>query len=53
MLRGVTGAFMDLLYGEDYPDGLFAFSAQEPLCRVKGDPYCEFVARKSSDKFIS
>lgn len=48
MLRGVAGAFMDLLYGDDYPDGLFTFSAEEPLCRVKGDPYCEFVARRSS-----
>lgn len=48
MLRGVAGAFMDLLYGGDYPDGLFNFSAEEPLCRVKGDPYCEFIARRSS-----
>lgn len=47
MLRGVAGAFMDLLYGEDYPEGLFTFSAQEPLCRTKGDPYCEFIARRS------
>ena len=49
MLRGVAGAFMDLLYGDDYPDGCFDYSAQEPFCRAKGDPYCEFVARKSSD----
>ena len=48
MLRGVTGAFMDLLYGEDYPNGCFDFSAEEPRCRAKGDPYCEFIARKSS-----
>ena len=47
MLRGVTAAFMDLIYGDDYPDGCFAFSAEETLCRAKGDPYCEFVARKS------
>ncbi len=47
MLRGVTAAFMDLIYGDDYPDGCFDFSAEEPLCRAKGDPYCEFVARKS------
>jgi predicted hydrocarbon binding protein len=46
MLRGVTAAFMDLLYGEDYPEGCFAFSAQETLCRAKGDPYCEFLAEK-------
>jgi hypothetical protein len=51
MLRGVAGAFMDLLYGEDYPDGLFTFTAEEPLCRVKGDPYCEFIARRSSKRF--
>lgn len=47
MLRGVTAAFMDLIYGADYPDGCFDFTAEEPLCRAKGDPYCEFVARKS------
>ncbi len=48
MLRGVTGAFMDLIYGDDYPDGCFTFIADEPLCHAKGDPYCEFIARKSS-----
>ncbi len=47
MLRGVTGAFMDLLYGEDYPDGCLSFLAEEKHCRAKGDSYCEFVARKS------
>jgi predicted hydrocarbon binding protein len=50
MLRGVTAAFMDLIYGGDYPDGCFDFTAEEPLCRAKGDPYCEFVARKSLNK---
>ncbi len=50
MLRGVAGAFMDLLYGEDYPDGCFDFSAEETLCKAKGDPYCEFIVRKSSAK---
>ncbi|MCG2775708.1 MAG: hypothetical protein L6406_08515 [Desulfobacterales bacterium] len=52
MLRGVTGAFMDLLYGEDYPDGCFNFMAEEPFCRAKGDLYCEFIARRSSDQRI-
>ena len=47
MLRGVAGAFMDLIYGEAYPDGCFTFLATEPHCRAKGDPFCEFVARKS------
>ena len=49
MLRGVTAAFMDLVYGGDYPDSCFAFAAQEPSCRVKGDSYCEFIARRSSN----
>ena len=53
MLRGVTAAFMDLIYGDDYPDGCFEFEAQEPLCRAKGDPYCEFVARRSSGQISS
>ncbi len=50
MLRGVTGAFMDLLYGEDYPDGCFSFLAEERRCRAKEDGYCEFIARKSPRK---
>lgn len=45
MLRGVTAAFMDLLYGDDYPNGCFTFQAREHKCRAKGDPYCEFIAR--------
>lgn len=49
MLRGVTAAFMDLVYSGDYPHGCFSFAAQEPHCRVKGDPYCEFIAQRSSD----
>ena len=48
MLRGVAGAFMDLIYGSDYPDGLYAFSADESHCRARGDTYCEFLVRKSS-----
>lgn len=47
MLRGVAGAFMDLIYGDNYPEGCFTYSASEPYCRAKGDPYCEFVAQKS------
>ncbi len=46
MLRGVTAAFMDLLYGGIYPEGLFTFSAEELCCRAKGDRCCEFLARK-------
>jgi hypothetical protein len=47
MLRGVAGAFMDLVYGEAYPEGCFSFAAKEPFCRAMGDSYCEFIARKS------
>jgi len=53
MLRGVAGAFMDLLYGTDYPDGCFTFLAEETCCRAKGDSNCEFVARRSSHKHTS
>ncbi len=47
MLRGVTGAFMDLIYGSDYPEGLYDFSVTETHCCAKGDAHCEFIARKS------
>lgn len=53
MLRGVTAAFMDLIYGAQYPDGCFDFVAEEPLCRAKGDPFCEFVAGKPSHQDIA
>ena len=46
MLSGVAGAFMDLLYGEPYPDGCFTFTADEHSCRTKGDSYCEFIVRR-------
>ena len=48
MLRGVAAAFMDLVYGGEYPDGCFQYSAIESYCQAKGDPYCEFVARKAA-----
>lgn len=51
MLRGVSGAFMDLIYGKEYPEGLFNFTAQEPLCRAKGDTYCEFLVTKSPNSY--
>ncbi len=48
MLRGVTAAFMDLVYGGDYPDSCFQYTAIEPRCQAIGDPHCEFVARKAA-----
>jgi len=47
MLRGVTAALMDLVYGDGYPDGCFQYAAVETQCQVKGAPYCEFIARKA------
>jgi len=47
MLSGVAGAFMDLLYGDAYPDGCFTFIADERSCRAKGNSYCEFIVRRS------
>jgi predicted hydrocarbon binding protein len=48
MLRGVAAAFMDLVYGGEYPDGCFRYKALETQCQAKGDPCCEFVARKAA-----
>jgi predicted hydrocarbon binding protein len=48
MLRGVTAAFMDLVYGADYPDGCFQYAALETRCQAKGDSHCEFVAQKAT-----
>jgi len=47
MLRGVTAALMDLVYGDGYPDGCFQYAAVETQCMAKGAPYCEFIARKA------
>lgn len=48
MLRGVAAALMDLLYGEEYPNGCFTFWARETHCRAQGDKYCEFIASKTA-----
>jgi len=44
--RGSGGVY-DLSYAGDYPDGYSTFAAEEPMCRAKGDLYCEFLATKS------
>lgn len=46
MLRGVVAAFMDLVYGGEYPDGCSSFLAEETHCLAKGDSYCEFIAKR-------
>ena len=48
MLRGAAAAFMDLVYGADYPDSCFQHTAIETHCQAKGDPHCEFVAQKAA-----
>jgi len=48
MLRGVTAAFMDLVYGGDCSDGCFKYDAVETQCQAKGEPYCEFIAQKAA-----
>lgn len=48
MLRGVTAAFMDLVYGGDYSVGCFKYAAVETQCQAKGEPYCEFIAQKAA-----
>ncbi len=48
MVRGVTGALMDLVYGDDYPEGCFQYTAVETSCVAKGDPYCEFIAQRTT-----
>jgi hypothetical protein len=46
MWAGVASAWMDLVYGKPYPDGMYTFEAKEVKCRAKGDPYCEVVATR-------
>lgn len=46
MWTGVAGAWMDIVYGEAYPKGIYTFEAKETQCCAKGDPYCEIVATR-------
>lgn len=46
MIRGVSAAFMDLAYGEPYPNGLDTFSCQQTKAIEVGDPYGEFVVTR-------
>jgi hypothetical protein len=48
LLQGAAGAFMDLIYGAEYPTGLNEFRALQVLDCVKGDPYAEFVVTRST-----
>lgn len=43
MIRGVSGAFMDLAYGNPYPNGLYTFRCEQVKGIECGDSYGEFV----------
>lgn len=47
MVRGVSAAFMDLAYGEAYPNGLGTFKCEQVKGIECGDDYGEFVVTKA------
>jgi len=47
MLRGVSAAFMDLAYGDPYPDGLYTFKCIQTKGIEIGDDYGEFVVERA------
>jgi hypothetical protein len=47
MIQGVSAAFMDLAYGEPYPNGLGTFACQQTKGIEMGDDYGEFVVTKA------
>ncbi len=46
MIQGVTAGFMDLAYGDPYPDGLNTFSCFQEKGLEAGHEYAEFVATR-------
>jgi hypothetical protein len=46
MWVGVASGWMDIVYGESFPNGIYSFEAKEIKCRAMGDPYCEITATK-------
>ncbi len=53
MIRGVSGAFMDLAYGGDYDktgnSGIYTFRCKQTKGIELGDPYGEFIVMKSEE----
>jgi hypothetical protein len=47
MIQGVSAAFMDLGYGQPYPNGLGTFRCEQTKGIEVGDPYGEFVVVKA------
>ncbi len=46
MIRGVSAAFMDLAYGDQFPNGLDTFTCEQTKGIECGDEYGEFVVTK-------
>ena len=46
MIQGVSAAFMDLAYGEPYPNGLRTFKCEQVKGIECGDEYGEFVVTR-------
>ncbi len=44
MIKGVTAGFMDLAYGDPYPNGMNAFTCMQTKGIEMGDEYGEFTA---------
>ncbi len=47
MIRGVSRAFMDLAYGDEYPNGHGKFKCEQTKGIELGDKYGEFVVTKA------
>ena len=45
MIRGVSSAFFELAYAEDYPDGMDTYTCEQTKGIECGDSYGEFVVR--------
>jgi len=47
MLRGISRAFMDIVYGESYPSGFGTFKCVQTKGLELGDDYGEFIVTKA------
>jgi hypothetical protein len=46
MIRGVSAAFFELAYADEYPDGMNTFTCEQTRGIECGDPYGEFVVSR-------
>lgn len=47
MIQGVSAAFMDLAYGQPYPNGMRTFKCEQTKGIESGDAYGEFVVTRA------